>query len=181
LPTDQLRGLSLCIPEFWRKSIFWTDTGKSQVPYPVLVVLEEAHILAPRDDETLSKYWLARVAREGRKFGIGLMIVSQRPKGLDPDILGQANNLIVLRIVEPSDQRHVQEASESLTSDLVEQLASLNTGEAVVTGPFVRVPALVKVDKFPGRLGGSDPDVVAEWSAYRDSMKIGGPLLFNEF
>ncbi|KSW12253.1 ATP synthase [Pyrodictium occultum] len=138
-------------------------TGSSQVPYPVLVVVEEAHILAPRDEETLSKYWLTRIAREGRKFGLGLMLVSQRPKGLDPEILSQANNMIVLRIVEPSDQRYVQAASESLSDDLVAHLPSLNTGEAVVVGPFIRIPALVRIDKYPGKLGGSDIDVVAEW------------------
>ncbi|ABM81025.1 ATP-binding protein [Hyperthermus butylicus] len=136
---------------------------KSRLPYPILIVVEEAHILAPKDEDTLSKYWLARIAREGRKFGVGLMLVSQRPKTLDPDILSQANNLIVLRIVEPSDQRYIQAASESLTDDLVEQLPALNTGEAIVIGPLIRVPALVKIDKYPGPLGGSDIDVVAEW------------------
>ena len=143
---------------------------RSLVPFPVLAVLEEAHILAPRDEDTLSKYWLARVAREGRKFGLGLMLVSQRPKGLDPDILSQMNNLIVLRIVEPSDQRYIQEASESLSSDLVEQLPGLNTGEAVLVGPFVRAPALVKIDRFRGRLGGGDIDIVAEWQRYREAV-----------
>jgi DNA helicase HerA-like ATPase len=142
----------------------------SRVPYPVLLVLEEAHILAPREDETLSKYWLARVAREGRKFGVGLMLVSQRPKGLDPDILSQMNNMIVLRIVEPSDQRYIQEASESLSSDLVEQLPGLNTGEAILVGPFVRAPALVKIDRFRGRLGGGDPDVVEEWTRLHEQQ-----------
>ncbi|MET1129269.1 MAG: ATP-binding protein [Thermoproteota archaeon] len=137
--------------------------ARSRVPTPVLVVVEEAHILAPRDGNTLSKYWLSRIAREGRKFGLGLMLVSQRPKALDPNILSQANNLIVLRIVEPSDQRHIQEASESLSEDLVEQLPSLNTGEAVVVGPFVKLPALVKIYKYRGKLGGTDPDVVREW------------------
>ncbi len=145
---------------------------KSMVPYPVLVVLEEAHILAPRDEDTLSKYWLARVAREGRKFGIGLMLVSQRPKGLDPDILSQMNNLVVLRIVEPSDQRYIQEASESLSSDLVEQLPSLNTGEAILVGPFVPAPALVKIDRYGGRLGGGDPDVVSEWARLREKAEV---------
>lgn len=155
---------------------------QSRVPYPVLAVLEEAHILAPRDDETLSKYWLARIAREGRKFGIGLMLVSQRPKGLDPDILSQMNNLVVLRIVEPSDQRYIQEASESLSSDLVEQLPSLNTGEAILVGPFVRIPALVKIDRFPGRLGGGDPDVVEEWSRLRGEAQLPSPSsLYDEF
>ncbi len=155
--------------------------GVSRVPYPILVVLEEAHILAPRDDDTLSKYWLSRIAREGRKFGLGLMLVSQRPKALDPDILGQANNLIVLRIVEPSDQRYIQEASESLSSDLVEQLPSLNVGEAVLVGPFVRVPALVKIRRFEGRLGGGDPDVVAEWRRHRSLLSDDHGPLYSEF
>ncbi len=143
---------------------------ESRIRVPILIVLEEAHILAPRDNETLSKYWLSRIAREGRKFGVGLMLVSQRPKNIDPNILSQANNLIVLRIIEPSDQRHIQEASENLSDDLVEQLPSLNTGEAVIVGPFIKIPALVKIDKFPGRLGGSDPDVVGEWLAYKEDM-----------
>ncbi|HIQ10624.1 MAG TPA: ATP-binding protein [Pyrodictium sp.] len=130
---------------------------------PVLVFVEEAHILAPKDRTTLSKYWMARIAREGRKFGIGLAIVSQRPKSLDVDILSQMNNKIILKIVEPSDQRYIREASETLSEDLAEQLASLNVGEAILIGPFVRVPALVKIDKFQGRLGGADPDIVNEW------------------
>ena len=145
--------------------------GTSRVPFPVLTVLEEAHILAPRDEDTLSKYWLSRVAREGRKFGLGLVLVSQRPKGLDPNILSQANNLAVLRIVEPSDQRYIQEASESLSSDLVEHLPGLGIGEAVLVGPFVRLPALVKVDRFDGRLGGGDIDVVAEWTRHREELE----------
>ncbi len=139
------------------------------LPYPVFIVVEEAHILAPKDEETLSKYWLARIAREGRKFGVGLCLVSQRPKSLDPDILSQMNNKIILRIVEPSDQKYIQAASETLSDDLVEQLPALNTGEAIVIGPMVRLPVLVRIDKYEGRLGGTDPDVVAEWMNYRDT------------
>jgi len=154
---------------------------RSMVPYPVLIVLEEAHILAPRDEDTLSKYWLSRIAREGRKFGIGLLLVSQRPKGLDPDILSQMNNLIVLRIVEPSDQRYIQEASESLSSDLVEQLPSLNTGEAILVGPFVAAPALVKIDRYQGRLGGSDPDIVAEWLRHRGTVEAVPEEVYEDF
>jgi DNA helicase HerA-like ATPase len=137
--------------------------GKSRIPVPILVVVEEAHIIAPRDEDTLSKYWLARIAREGRKFGIGLTIVSQRPKNVDQDILSQANNMIILRIVEPSDQKYIQAASERLSDDLLAHLPSLNIGEAIVVGPMIVLPALVKIDKFEGKFGGSDIDVVAEW------------------
>ncbi|HDD34364.1 MAG TPA: ATP-binding protein, partial [Thermofilaceae archaeon] len=138
--------------------------GGGGLPYPLLTVLEEAHILAPRGRDTLSKYWIGRIAREGRKFGIGLCLVSQRPKALDSDALSQANNMIILRLVEPSDQRYVQQASELLSEDLLEQLSSLNVGEAVVIGPMIRVPALVKIDRFRGRRLGEDLDVLAEWA-----------------
>lgn len=132
---------------------------------PAFCVLEEAHILAPAYRSTLSKYWIDRIAREGRKFGIGLCLVSQRPKSLDQNSLSQANNAIIMRLVEPSDQRHVQQASERLSDDLLSQLPSLNVGEAVVVGLMTRIPALVKIDKFQGELGGGDPDVLSEWEA----------------
>jgi hypothetical protein len=130
---------------------------------PAFCVLEEAHILAPAHRPTLSKYWIDRIAREGRKFGLGLCLVSQRPKSLDPNSLSQANNAIIMRLVEPSDQRHVQQASERLSDDLLAQLPSLNIGEAVVLGLMTRIPALVKIDRFEGKLSGGDPDVVGEW------------------
>ena len=136
---------------------------------PVFVVLEEAHILAPRDRPTLSKHWIGRIAREGRKFGVGLCLVSQRPKGLDVDALSQVNNMVILKLVEPGDQRHVQQASEQLSEDLLHQLPSLNVGEAVVIGPMVPFPVMVKIDKFEGRLGGSDIDVLGEWGARRET------------
>lgn len=136
------------------------------IPVPVLIVLEEAHVLIPRDRGTLTKYWASRIAREGRKFGVGLVLVSQRPKSLDPDALSQMNNKIVLRIVEPSDQRYIREASETLSEDLVEQLPGLGVGEAIIIGPFIPIPARVRIDKFPGQLGGSDPDIVGEWLSY---------------
>ncbi|RLF10797.1 MAG: hypothetical protein DRJ98_05235 [Thermoprotei archaeon] len=138
--------------------------GKGRLKQPLFMVLEEAHILAPAYRETLSKYWVSRIAREGRKFGVGLCLVSQRPKALDPDALSQANNMIVLRIVEPTDQRHVQQASEALSDDLIAQLPSLNVGEAVVLGMMVKAPALVKIDLYPSKPVGGDINVVEEWS-----------------
>ena len=138
---------------------------------PIFVVLEEAHILAPRDRNTLSNYWIARIAREGRKFGIGLCLVSQRPKALSSDALSQANNMIILKLVEPNDQRYVQQSSELLSDELLAHLPSLNTGEAIVIGPMVRIPALVKIDLFEGKIVGKDPDVIKEWENYAKEEK----------
>ncbi len=138
---------------------------------PAFCILEEAHLLAPANRPTLSKYWIERVAREGRKFGLGLCLVSQRPKSLDSNSLSQANNSIIMRIVEPSDQRHVQQTSERLSDDLIGQLNSLNVGEAIVLGLMVRVPALVKIDKFEGKITGGDPEIVEEWKTINENQK----------
>ncbi len=132
---------------------------------PAFCILEEAHILAPIHRSTLSKYWIDRIAREGRKFGVGLCLVSQRPKSLDTNSLSQANNTVIMKLVEPSDQRHVQQASERLSDDLLSQLTSLNIGEAIVIGPMTRIPALVKIDRFAGKLSGGDPDIIEEWES----------------
>ena len=127
----------------------------------VFFILEEAHILAPKKRDSDSKRWIQRVAREGRKFGLGLCLVSQSPKTVDHDALSQMNNMIILRLVEPEDQRHVQSASESLSQDLVNQLPSLNVGEAIVLGLMSKVPTLVKIDEFKGRRHGDDMDIVS--------------------
>jgi len=131
-------------------------------PVPVLTVIEEAHVLIPRNRSTLTKEVVARVAREGRKFGLGLCLVSQRPKNVDEDALSQTNNKIILRLVEPQDQRYVQAASETLSDELLALLPSLNVGEAVVLGLMTPIPALVKVDKVK-KEAGEDIEAHKEW------------------
>ena len=71
--------------------------------------------------------------------------------------------MIILRLVEPEDQRHVQSASESLSKDLVDQLPSLNVGEAIVLGLMSKVPTLVKIDRFKGRRHGDDMDIISHF------------------
>ena len=99
--------------------------------------------------------------------------MSQSPKSLDSDALSQANNMIILRLVEPTDQSHVQRASESLSDDLIAQLPSLNIGEAIVLGLMTRIPTLVKIDEFHGKISGGDLNIVDEWSkSHENHTKI---------
>lgn len=149
-----------------RKNAFHGNSTAT-LDFPVFYILEEAHILAPHKRDSNSKFWIQRVAREGRKFGLGLCLVSQSPKTVDQDALSQMNNMIILRLVEPDDQRHVQAASESLSSDLVKQLPSLNVGEALILGLMTKVPTLVKIDEFKGRTHGGDIDVIGELADFR--------------
>ena len=137
--------------------------GKGGLKFPIIIVIEEAHVLLSKDTNTLTKEWASRIAREGRKFGVSLVIVSQRPKGLDENILSQMTNKIILKMVEPTDKKYVLETSDNLSEDLVEGLSSLDTGEAIIVGNIVRLPAIVKIDKFEGKLLGSDPDLLEEW------------------
>ena len=132
--------------------------------YPVFCIIEEAHILASQKRNTRSKIIIGKIAREGRKFGVGLCLVSQSPKSLDSDSLSQLNNLIILRLVEPSDQAHVQKSSESLSEDLLKRLPSLNVGEAILLGQMTKVPTMVKIDEFKDKSIGRDLDIVNEWA-----------------
>ncbi|TRM86120.1 hypothetical protein DJ521_06255, partial [Sulfolobus sp. E3] len=143
-------------------------------------VIEEAHVFLSKNENTLTKYWASRIAREGRKFGVGLVIVSQRPKGLDDNILSQMTNKIILKIVEPNDKKYILESSDNLSEDLVEQLSSLDVGEAIIIGKIVKLPAIVKIDKFEGKLLGADPDMLKEWkNAEEEENSISGFVNFG--
>lgn len=133
---------------------------------PILMVVEEAHIFAPQGEHNDAVRILSRIAREGRKFGVGLGIVSQRPNKLNEDVLSQTNTKIILKIVNPKDQDYVLKASEQLSSDLLADIASLGKGEAVIVGQAIALPALVKIYNFKergGDYGGEDIGIVSRW------------------
>lgn len=116
-----------------------------------LIVVEEAHNLAPASTEKASKHMLLRVAREGRKWGLSLVLVTQRPGFIDPGVLSQASTLIALRITNPDDIAGLRKGSESTSQELVEKLPDLEQGQAIVAGmavPERRVPLLVRVEKL---------------------------------
>ncbi|HKU33679.1 MAG TPA: ATP-binding protein, partial [Candidatus Nitrosotalea sp.] len=104
------------------------------------------------------------VAREGRKFGIGLGVVSQRPRNIDPNVLSQMGSLAIMKIVQDDDQQQISSAAESLSKDLISQLSSLNIGDALFIGQWVNLPSIVHIDEVKGKRSGSDLDAVSEWS-----------------
>lgn len=138
---------------------------------PILIIIEEGHIFAPRNESNDVVRWMSRISREGRKFGVGLGIISQRPKKLNDDVLSQCNTKIILRIVEPNDQRYVQQASEQISEDLLRDITMLGKGEAVIVGTAIKIPAAVKIRKFRGNYGGQDIKVVEEWEKLGENKK----------
>ena len=127
-----------------------TDAIRSYRPgQQYVIVIEEAHNYAPASQETYPKKVLRRYAREGRKWGLSLIMVSQRPAGLDSTILSQAATLIALRMTNPEDIRAVETSVETSSQDLARRLPDLEQGQALVSGlavPERRIPLLVRVE-----------------------------------
>jgi hypothetical protein len=112
---------------------------------PIVIIIEEAHILASYD-QTIAKRILARMAREGRKFGVFLIIVSQRPAYLDQTIMSQMNVQVFLRIVNPNDLSNISSSAETLKKNYLEIIPNLLPGEAIISG-YTKYPIMVKIKK----------------------------------
>jgi DNA helicase HerA-like ATPase len=146
-----------------------------QFEWPVFVVVEEAHRFVPAKEQerrTMSSSIIRTIAAEGRKFGVFLILVTQRPSSIDADALSQCNSQIILRITNPYDQRAVAKASERLGAELMQDLPGLNVGEAVVVGELTRVPVIVKVRRRLTREGGADIDLVEELRKAREELQL---------
>ncbi len=118
---------------------------------PLLVILEEAHKFIPgKNLASASKSVIARIAQEGRKFMMGLGIVSQRPSRLDPDVLSQCNTQIIMRLTNPNDQNYVRQISEYVTDTDLELIRSLSPGEGIAFGSSIlfSLPIKVKQERY---------------------------------
>jgi len=137
-------------------------TKTQQYKYPVFVFIEEAHRFIPSKENTLSKRIIKRIAAEGRKFGVFLVVISQRPHKIDPDVLSQCNSQIILKMTNPEDQTAVRRSSERMSEDLLSDLPGLNTGEAVIVGEIVKAPVMVKIRLRETKEGGADIVIVSK-------------------
>ena len=130
---------------------------------PCFLVYEEGHNFAPAKGDSLSRNIIKRIAAEGRKFGVGFAIISQRPSKLDPDVTSQCNTLITMRIKNPDDQRFIVKSSEQLSQADIDELTALSTGEALISGRSIPAPLLVRVGYKALKHGGESPRILEEW------------------
>lgn len=131
-------------------------------PRPVLIVLEEAHRFLGSEAAPLAKGSVNRIAREGRKYGVGLMLVTQRPSELPDTALAQCGTLIALRLTNSADQAKVRAALPDAVAGLAAVLPSLRTGEAVVTGESVVLPARTLID-LPDPVPAAEDPPLESW------------------
>ena len=144
-------------------------------PRPILVVLEEAHRYLNAGATSLAKQSCNRIAREGRKYGIGLMLVTQRPSELPDTALAQCGTLIALRLTNASDQATVRAALPDTVAGLSAVLASLRTGEAVVSGEAMALPARVLVD-CPDPMPAAEDPSLAPWRELASAPNLEDPV-----
>lgn len=141
-------------------------SGESYLPYPVFVLLEEAHHFAPGGTEVVSTGILKQVLAEGRKFGIGVGLISQRPGKLDADVLSQCQTQCIMRIVNEIDQKSVAAAIEGVGRDLLGNLPALSKGQVIVAGAAVNTPVICRVRTRYTQHGGESKDAPDLWQQY---------------
>ena len=141
-------------------------SGEMYLPYPVFILLEEAHHFAPSGTDVVSTSILKQVLAEGRKFGIGVGLISQRPGKLDADVLSQCQTQCIMRIVNEIDQKSVASAIEGVGRDLLNNLPALSKGQVIVAGAGVNTPVICRVRTRHTPHGGESKDAPDMWRTY---------------
>jgi len=132
-----------------------------------LTVIEESHTVIPAISEGKvipSLPVLKQIATEGRKYGMGLILISQRPSRVDSTILSQCNSFIILKIINPADQKYIRDVVESIGEDEAQILPDLAVGEALITGQCVRFPMLVKIEQPKSKGRHEEEDFIKEFA-----------------
>jgi DNA helicase HerA-like ATPase len=163
------------------EALFWArKLPEGGVERPLLVVLEEAHAYLGKENAGVAAAAVKRIAKEGRKYGVGLMIVSQRPSEIDPTILSQCGTIFVMRLANDIDRGHVASAASDNLKGLFEMLPILRTGEAIIVGEAVSLPIRTLVDPpaKDRRPDSVDPRVVVRGSLQEDGFE--GPGGWNQ-
>ncbi len=134
---------------------------------PVAIALEEAQNYIPevnrKDRESISKKVFERIAREGRKYGLSLVVSSQRPSELSKTVLSQCNSFIVHRIQNPDDQSYIRKLVSSANSEILSQLPTLPQQHVIVMGDCVRTPIVARINDAKPKPNSNNPEFIANW------------------
>lgn len=136
------------------------------LPFPVFILLEEAHRFAPAHEPSRCKAMLRTILSEGRKFGLGVGLITQRPGKLDSDVLSQCMSQFLLRIINPVDQDSLKHGVEAAGRDLLNELPALTKGQAIIAGACVNTPVLCRIRQRLTRHGGDTLNAPELWQHY---------------
>ncbi|WP_207652412.1 anti-phage-associated helicase HerA [Desulfosporosinus sp. FKB] len=139
---------------------------------PILLVYEEAHKYVPRSELTkyrASQKAIERIAKEGRKYGVTLLLASQRPSEISETIFSQCSNFIAMRLTNPNDQGYVKKLLPDTLGNLIDKLPSLRAGEALLIGEAVILPSVVQIDECELPPSSSD---IPYWDLWKEEWRI---------
>lgn len=177
IPTAIVDDMVGAILRILYDAVFWgrmkQEGGRER---PLLLVLEEAHVYLSTQSKSRAATAARRIAKEGRKYGVGLMLVSQRPSEVDSTILSQCGTIVALRLTNDSDRGQVASCASDNLKGLFSMLPVLRTGEALIVGEAVNMPIRAIIDRPPeGRRPDSDdPVVVVPKGADGKRLRSGG-------
>ena len=164
IPSEIMSSISGTLLKIIYDGLFWgVNTkvgGKNQ---PLLIVLEEAHSYLKAGEQSISSRTVQMIAKEGRKYGVGLLLVTQRPSELDETVLSQCGTMIALRMNNSKDRGHIRSAIQDELQSMADLLPSLRTGEALISGEAVKIPSRVKFFKISNAPKSSDPKASEKW------------------
>jgi len=170
MPSARLTLLLGAVLDIVFESAIWgRNITEGMRERPLLVVLEEAHRYLGKSEGGHAKEMVQRIAKEGRKFGVGAMIVSQRPSEIDETVLSQCGTIISLRINNSTDRGIVKAAMSDGLAGIIDSLPVLRTGEAIIVGEAAQLPTRCRFnvlpdDKYPNS---SDPKIGKKWNSVR--------------
>lgn len=135
---------------------------------PIVIALEEAQNYIPEknkgDRESIAKKVFERIAREGRKYGISLLVTSQRPSELSKTVLSQCNSFVIHRLQNPEDQKYVRQLVSSANEDILQQLPILPQQHVVIMGDAVRTPVQARMNNANPRPNSNNPEFIDNWT-----------------
>jgi hypothetical protein len=153
VPSDMLAIVIGIVTRIVYDIQFWMTPARDEVRHPLVIVCDEAHIYMSNEmskmkaSEKKSLEIFEKIAKEGRKYGIGLLIVSQRPAELNTTIMSQCNNIISLKVTNDRDKSAVAAMLTDSLVGIVEMLPNLDVGECVVVGDAIMLPSKIILDK----------------------------------
>ncbi|OJX90797.1 MAG: DNA helicase [Paludibacter sp. 47-17] len=164
IPSEIMTSISGTLLKIIYDALFWGQNlpngGKEQ---PLFIVLEEAHNYLKAGENSISSRAVQSIAKEGRKYGVGLALVTQRPSELDETVLSQCGTIIALRMNNSKDRGHIRSSIQDELQTMVDLLPSLRTGEGIISGEGVKIPSRVQFYKLANAPKGSDPLVSMKW------------------
>ena len=168
---------------FSRMFLTFGKTNEPRASIPIHIVLEEAHRYVKQNDDVdlLGYNIFERIAKEGRKHGILLDLITQRPTDLNSNVISQADNFIIFKITHPEDLEYITKMIPNMSADIIEKQKSLQPGTCVAFGRILKIPMIVKMQKASPPPESANADIFGSWMiANKTNEKIENEVIVEQ-